>query len=106
MYVHCTAGLGRAPAVCIAYLFWWCGMDLDEAYAYLTNIRPCGPKVWRSPNLSYGVRPCEWHQINSIPILRRLQVGVGRGAPLLPSQQYVERRSRAPVAAYYQEWQL
>lgn len=22
MYVHCTAGLGRAPAACIAYLFW------------------------------------------------------------------------------------
>ena len=22
MYVHCTAGLGRAPAACIAYLYW------------------------------------------------------------------------------------
>lgn len=22
VYVHCTAGLGRAPAACIAYLFW------------------------------------------------------------------------------------
>jgi len=45
VYVHCTAGLGRAPAVCIAYLYWWCGMNLDDAYQYLTNIRPCGPKV-------------------------------------------------------------
>ena len=45
VYVHCTAGLGRAPAVCIAYLYWWCGMDLDDAYRYLTDIRPCGPKV-------------------------------------------------------------
>ena len=45
VYVHCTAGLGRAPAVCIAYLYWWCGMDLDAGYEYLTNIRPCGPKV-------------------------------------------------------------
>ena len=34
VYVHCTAGLGRAPAVCIAYLYWWCGMDLDDAYKY------------------------------------------------------------------------
>ena len=22
VYVHCTAGLGRAPAACIAYLYW------------------------------------------------------------------------------------
>ena len=27
VYVHCTAGLGRAPAVCIAWLYWFqvCG---------------------------------------------------------------------------------
>ena len=43
-YVHCTAGLGRAPAVAIAYLFWFCGFELDEAYARVTSIRPCGPK--------------------------------------------------------------
>ena len=29
-YVHCTAGLGRAPAACIAYLFWFNDMDLPE----------------------------------------------------------------------------
>lgn len=45
VYVHCTAGLGRAPAVCIAYLYWWCGMELDQAYQHLTDIRPCGPKA-------------------------------------------------------------
>mmetsp|Transcript_38057 Transcript_38057/g.112697 ORF Transcript_38057/g.112697 Transcript_38057/m.112697 type:complete len:134 (-) Transcript_38057:1092-1493(-) len=44
VYVHCTAGLGRAPAVCIAYMFWFLGMDLDGAYKALTDIRPCGPK--------------------------------------------------------------
>ena len=43
-YVHCTAGLGRAPAVIIAWLYWCTSMDLDEAYAHLTCIRPCGPK--------------------------------------------------------------
>lgn len=44
MYVHCTAGLGRAPAVCIAWLYW-CGpfLSLDDAYGHLTSIRPCGP---------------------------------------------------------------
>eukprot|EP00877_Chromochloris_zofingiensis_P003265 jgi/Chrzof1/1293/Cz10g01150.t1 len=46
VYVHCTAGLGRAPAVCIAYLYWFHpdGMNLDDAYQHVTTIRPCGPK--------------------------------------------------------------
>ncbi|XP_009769315.1 phosphoglucan phosphatase LSF2, chloroplastic [Nicotiana sylvestris] len=43
VYVHCTAGLGRAPAVSIAYMFWFCGMDLNTAYDTLTSKRPCGP---------------------------------------------------------------
>jgi protein-tyrosine phosphatase len=32
VYVHCTAGLGRAPAVIIAYLHWTAGMNLEESY--------------------------------------------------------------------------
>lgn len=44
VYVHCTAGLGRAPAVVIAYMYWFNNMHLDEAYKHLTDIRPCGPK--------------------------------------------------------------
>ena len=43
VYVHCTAGLGRSPAVAIAALYWFTDMDLDSAYGYLTAIRPCGP---------------------------------------------------------------
>ncbi|KAL4334350.1 hypothetical protein GQ457_07G019660 [Hibiscus cannabinus] len=43
VYVHCTAGLGRAPAVAIAYMFWFCGMNLNTAYEALTSERPCGP---------------------------------------------------------------
>ncbi|KAL8539363.1 hypothetical protein ACS0TY_001114 [Phlomoides rotata] len=43
VYVHCTAGLGRAPAVAIAYIFWFCNMNLDTAYNTLTSKRPCGP---------------------------------------------------------------
>jgi protein-tyrosine phosphatase len=42
VYVHCTAGLGRSPAVAIAALYWFTDMDLDTAYMYLTGIRPCG----------------------------------------------------------------
>ena len=29
-YVHCTAGLGRAPAACIAFLYWYHEMQLPE----------------------------------------------------------------------------
>jgi protein-tyrosine phosphatase len=43
VYVHCTAGLGRSPAVVIASLYWFHGIELDDAYAALTAIRPCGP---------------------------------------------------------------
>ncbi|KAD7480290.1 hypothetical protein R6Q59_009068 [Mikania micrantha] len=43
VYVHCTAGLGRAPAVAIAYMFWFHDMDLNTSYDTLTAIRPCGP---------------------------------------------------------------
>ncbi|KAL6533026.1 Phosphoglucan phosphatase lsf2, chloroplastic [Orobanche minor] len=43
VYVHCTAGLGRAPAVAIAYMFWFCNMNLATAYDKLTSKRPCGP---------------------------------------------------------------
>lgn len=42
-YIHCTAGLGRSPAVAIASLYWFSDMQLDEAYDHLTSIRPCGP---------------------------------------------------------------
>ncbi|XP_028782278.1 phosphoglucan phosphatase LSF2, chloroplastic isoform X2 [Neltuma alba] len=45
VYVHCTAGLGRAPAVAIAYLFWFCDMNLNAAYDMLTAKRPCGPNI-------------------------------------------------------------
>ena len=30
VYVHCTAGLGRAPAACIAHRFWFSEQQLDE----------------------------------------------------------------------------
>ena len=36
----CTAGLGRAPAVIIAYLFWFKGMGLDEVI-YISHAADC-----------------------------------------------------------------
>ena len=36
VYVHCTAGLGRAPAVCIAWRYWFGGLQLDEVRGFST----------------------------------------------------------------------
>ena len=44
-YVHCTAGLGRAPAVALAWMWWYKGYGLEEAYELLTGKRPCKPKT-------------------------------------------------------------
>lgn len=45
VYIHCTAGLGRAPGVTLAYLFWAQGLCLDDAYADLFKLRRCHPQI-------------------------------------------------------------
>ncbi|XP_020572379.1 phosphoglucan phosphatase DSP4, amyloplastic [Phalaenopsis equestris] len=44
-YVHCTAGLGRAPAVTLAYMYWVLGYKLSEAHKVLLSKRSCCPKL-------------------------------------------------------------
>ncbi|KAJ8467873.1 hypothetical protein OPV22_030425 [Ensete ventricosum] len=44
-YVHCTAGLGRAPAVALAYMFWVKGYELNEGHQLLQSKRACFPKL-------------------------------------------------------------
>jgi len=43
VYLHCTAGVGRAPAVAIAYLAWHRELTIDDAYAHVRRERPCNP---------------------------------------------------------------
>jgi len=45
IYIHCTAGMGRAPATALAYMNWIRGIQLDEGFKLLTSLRRCGPKV-------------------------------------------------------------
>ena len=40
------AGLGRAPAVALAYMWWVKGMPLNEAFEHLRSLRPCSPKLF------------------------------------------------------------
>uniref|UniRef100_A0A0D3BYK3 Dual specificity protein phosphatase 4 n=1 Tax=Brassica oleracea var. oleracea TaxID=109376 RepID=A0A0D3BYK3_BRAOL len=44
-YVHCTAGMGRAPAVALTYMFWVQGYKLMEAHRLLMSKRTCSPNL-------------------------------------------------------------
>jgi protein-tyrosine phosphatase len=39
VYVHCTAGMGRAPAVVLTYLCLYQGMDPDGADLFVKTYR-------------------------------------------------------------------
>lgn len=43
IYIHCTAGLNRAPSVAIGHLAWNLGWDLQGAYEYVRERRICEP---------------------------------------------------------------
>jgi hypothetical protein len=45
VYLHCTAGIGRAPTVAIGYLHTYLGWELDEAIAHVKSLRQCAPHV-------------------------------------------------------------
>lgn len=45
IYIHCTAGVGRAPAVAIGHLVWNLGWNLDNAYQFVLERRTCDPFI-------------------------------------------------------------
>lgn len=45
LYIHCTAGMGRAPGTALAYMYWYKGFQLMEAHKHLTGLRACNPKL-------------------------------------------------------------
>jgi protein-tyrosine phosphatase len=45
VYLHCTAGIGRAPTVAIGYLHTCLGWELDEAVDHVKLARQCAPHV-------------------------------------------------------------
>jgi Dual specificity phosphatase, catalytic domain len=45
VYLHCTAGIGRAPTVAIGYLHTCLGWEWDEAVAHVKLRRECSPHL-------------------------------------------------------------
>lgn len=45
VYLHCTAGIGRAPTVAIGYLHVCLGWDLEDAIAHVKMRRQCAPHL-------------------------------------------------------------
>jgi protein-tyrosine phosphatase len=43
VYLHCNAGMNRAPTLAIAFLRAYRGMSLEEAMQHVKRRRPCGP---------------------------------------------------------------
>jgi protein-tyrosine phosphatase len=43
VYLHCNAGMNRAPTLAIAFLRACRGMSLEEAMQHVKRRRPCGP---------------------------------------------------------------
>ena len=57
VYLHCTAGTGRSPAVATAYLHWCLGWDLDQGVAYVKQRRECVPNA-------EAIRQASWSSVN------------------------------------------
>ncbi|XP_078155663.1 dual specificity protein phosphatase (DsPTP1) family protein isoform X3 [Carex rostrata] len=55
-YIHCTAGMGRAPAVALAYMFWILNYRLNEAYHLILSKRACFPKLEAIKNATADMR--------------------------------------------------
>ena len=64
VYVHCTAGLGRAPAACIAWMYWFGDRQLDEVGA---DTYCHGPNLIGSPIQSRNA--CAVHHIMTVVVV-------------------------------------
>ncbi|RWR91947.1 phosphoglucan phosphatase DSP4, amyloplastic isoform X1 [Cinnamomum micranthum f. kanehirae] len=90
-YVHCTAGLGRAPAVALAYMHWVQGYTLNDANKLLQSKRPCFPKLESIKRatadiligLSKGLVTLTWKGNNCSTVeISGLDIGWGQRIPL------------------------
>jgi atypical dual specificity phosphatase len=64
VYVHCTAGLGRAPLTVLGYLSWIEGCTPEEAIRVILSARPGAVPAWEAYRGSHQALVDEhWHAI-------------------------------------------
>ena len=100
-YVHCTAGLGRAPATALGYMWWVKGIPLDVAYSNLTSLRPCKPREdairEAAVDMLYGKDPVpvtislRRRDMSSDVKIAGIDVGWGQSVTMVP--KYVGQRA-------------
>ncbi|KAJ6983477.1 phosphoglucan phosphatase DSP4, amyloplastic [Populus alba] len=90
-YIHCTAGMGRAPAVALAYMFWVQGYKLNEAHDLLMSKRSSFPKLnaikSATADILTGLRKklvtLKWEDNNYTTVeISGLDIGWGQRIPL------------------------
>ncbi|XP_078155662.1 dual specificity protein phosphatase (DsPTP1) family protein isoform X2 [Carex rostrata] len=90
-YIHCTAGMGRAPAVALAYMFWILNYRLNEAYHLILSKRACFPKLEAIKNatadmltgISKSTVTLSWQGSNCSRVeVSGLDIGWGQRIPL------------------------
>ncbi|KAG6734294.1 hypothetical protein I3843_01G256800 [Carya illinoinensis] len=90
-YIHCTAGLGRAPAVALAYMFWVQDYGLGEAHQLLLSKRTCSPNLdaikSTTADILTGLRKklvtLTWEDLNYSTVeASGLDIGWGQRIPL------------------------
>ncbi|CAL4920322.1 unnamed protein product [Urochloa decumbens] len=90
-YIHCTAGLGRAPAVALSYMFWILGYSLNEGHQLLQSKRACFPKLEAIKlatadiltGLSKNTITLKWEDATSSSVeISGLDIGWGQKIPL------------------------
>ncbi|XP_048490856.1 phosphoglucan phosphatase DSP4, amyloplastic isoform X2 [Beta vulgaris subsp. vulgaris] len=90
-YIHCTAGMGRAPAVALAYMYWIQGYRLNDAHRLLLGKRSCFPKLDAIKSATADIltglktKPVtfKWHdQSCTLVEIAGLDIGWGQKIPL------------------------
>ncbi|XP_073119224.1 phosphoglucan phosphatase DSP4, amyloplastic isoform X1 [Henckelia pumila] len=96
-YIHCTAGLGRAPATALAYMFWVQDYKLSEAHKLLMSKRPCFPKLDAIKSATADIltglknKPVKltWYgEDNSSVEISGLDIGWGQRIPLTYDEEH------------------
>ncbi|CAN6302628.1 unnamed protein product [Urochloa humidicola] len=114
-YIHCTAGLGRAPAVALAYMFWILGYSLNEGHQLLQSKRACFPKLEAIKlatadiltGLSKNTITLKWEGDSSSVEISGLDIGWGQKIPLMYDKEkgawFLEKELPLPFWSLFRE---